>query len=442
MLSMARGGTYDHVEGGFFRYSTTRDWSVPHFEKMAEDHAGLLRVLSSWCFTRPPTSFAKRWFRRRTTCAAFYAIHKLDSSREVKTPTKPTTSCRSRNAASARRRMSTAPRTRIGPARSRARSASRRARSTTTPSSSKRCRRSIMLRSGSPARDGLLFHVLAPGDAPAVSGLLADQVAYARALLDAHEISGEARFLSRAQSLVDAVIANFESPEGGFYDRLRGDDDFGRLAVADRPIVDNGLFAEVLLRMAGLTAILAIAKARESVLGVLAARGAGAFRGDLRSRAAPVSLPGALGSHRRRAGRDGRLSRSGATPSDTLCGDPHALTRSRGAARDAGGAAGCIRMRYRSVRRSGSRCGRPARRLRCARCVSSFLPLLDVHADDEKPQSSEISPMLSSSSMEVPKTLPTAGATKSAKLLVRKAKPASATRTPKVRGKKRDLKMR
>ena len=46
MLAMSRGGMYDHVEGGFFRYSTARDWSVPHFEKMAEDHAGLLRVLS------------------------------------------------------------------------------------------------------------------------------------------------------------------------------------------------------------------------------------------------------------------------------------------------------------------------------------------------------------------------------------------------------------
>jgi uncharacterized protein YyaL (SSP411 family) len=43
---MAGGGTYDHVEGGFFRYSTTADWSVPHFEKMLEDHAGLLQVLS------------------------------------------------------------------------------------------------------------------------------------------------------------------------------------------------------------------------------------------------------------------------------------------------------------------------------------------------------------------------------------------------------------
>ncbi len=34
-------GLYDHLAGGFFRYSTTRDWSEPHFEKMAEDNARL-----------------------------------------------------------------------------------------------------------------------------------------------------------------------------------------------------------------------------------------------------------------------------------------------------------------------------------------------------------------------------------------------------------------
>jgi uncharacterized protein len=43
---MTRGGTYDQVEGGFFRYSTTQDWSVPHFEKMLEDHGGLVLALS------------------------------------------------------------------------------------------------------------------------------------------------------------------------------------------------------------------------------------------------------------------------------------------------------------------------------------------------------------------------------------------------------------
>ncbi|MGH2378237.1 MAG: thioredoxin domain-containing protein [Candidatus Limnocylindria bacterium] len=42
--AMAGGGMYDQVEGGFFRYSTTRQWQIPHFEKMLEDNAELLAV--------------------------------------------------------------------------------------------------------------------------------------------------------------------------------------------------------------------------------------------------------------------------------------------------------------------------------------------------------------------------------------------------------------
>lgn len=42
--AMARGGIFDHVEGGFARYSTDRFWIVPHFEKMLYDQSGLLRT--------------------------------------------------------------------------------------------------------------------------------------------------------------------------------------------------------------------------------------------------------------------------------------------------------------------------------------------------------------------------------------------------------------
>jgi uncharacterized protein YyaL (SSP411 family) len=41
---MARGGIYDHLGGGFHRYSTERTWTVPHFEKMLYDNAQLLEV--------------------------------------------------------------------------------------------------------------------------------------------------------------------------------------------------------------------------------------------------------------------------------------------------------------------------------------------------------------------------------------------------------------
>jgi uncharacterized protein YyaL (SSP411 family) len=41
---MARGGIYDHLGGGFARYSTDSEWLVPHFEKMLYDNAQLARA--------------------------------------------------------------------------------------------------------------------------------------------------------------------------------------------------------------------------------------------------------------------------------------------------------------------------------------------------------------------------------------------------------------
>jgi len=42
--AMASGGIYDHIGGGFARYSVDRQWLVPHFEKMLYDQAMLARV--------------------------------------------------------------------------------------------------------------------------------------------------------------------------------------------------------------------------------------------------------------------------------------------------------------------------------------------------------------------------------------------------------------
>ncbi len=43
---MAFGGIYDHVGGGFSRYSTDENWHVPHFEKMLYDNAQLVSLYS------------------------------------------------------------------------------------------------------------------------------------------------------------------------------------------------------------------------------------------------------------------------------------------------------------------------------------------------------------------------------------------------------------
>ena len=42
--AMANGGLYDHIGGGFARYSTDREWLAPHFEKMLYDNALLSRA--------------------------------------------------------------------------------------------------------------------------------------------------------------------------------------------------------------------------------------------------------------------------------------------------------------------------------------------------------------------------------------------------------------
>ncbi|HFA50048.1 MAG TPA: thioredoxin domain-containing protein [Bacteroidetes bacterium] len=44
---MAKGGIYDHLGGGFSRYSTDANWLVPHFEKMIYDNAQLVSLYSN-----------------------------------------------------------------------------------------------------------------------------------------------------------------------------------------------------------------------------------------------------------------------------------------------------------------------------------------------------------------------------------------------------------
>ena len=47
LFCMANGGIYDHIGGGFARYSTDASWKVPHFEKMLYDNAQLISLYSN-----------------------------------------------------------------------------------------------------------------------------------------------------------------------------------------------------------------------------------------------------------------------------------------------------------------------------------------------------------------------------------------------------------
>ncbi len=87
---MNEGGIYDHLGGGFSRYSVDEKWLVPHFEKMLYDNAQLLELLAlAWQRSGAPL-FARRaretveWLRREMTTeeGAFAASLDADSEGE------------------------------------------------------------------------------------------------------------------------------------------------------------------------------------------------------------------------------------------------------------------------------------------------------------------------------------------------------------------------
>ncbi|MCK5621049.1 MAG: thioredoxin domain-containing protein, partial [Alphaproteobacteria bacterium] len=71
--NICQGGIYDHLGGGFARYSVDERWLAPHFEKMLYDNAQLLELLTAvWLETRDPL-YARRieetvgWLLREMT---------------------------------------------------------------------------------------------------------------------------------------------------------------------------------------------------------------------------------------------------------------------------------------------------------------------------------------------------------------------------------------
>ena len=72
LIQMYRGGIFDHIGGGFSRYSTDERWLIPHFEKMLYDNALLvLAYTEAWQMTGRPLY---RTIARRTLD---YALREL-----------------------------------------------------------------------------------------------------------------------------------------------------------------------------------------------------------------------------------------------------------------------------------------------------------------------------------------------------------------------------
>jgi uncharacterized protein YyaL (SSP411 family) len=79
LRNIAQGGIYDHIGGGFARYSVDDRWLVPHFEKMLYDNAQLIELMTpAWLATGDPLFHARveetvAWLQREMQAGIAFA---------------------------------------------------------------------------------------------------------------------------------------------------------------------------------------------------------------------------------------------------------------------------------------------------------------------------------------------------------------------------------
>lgn len=87
-MDLALGGIYDHVGGGFHRYTVDPTWTVPHFEKMLYDNGQIMEYLADlWSLGIEEPAFERAiagtvgWLKREMTAPEgyFYAAQDADS---------------------------------------------------------------------------------------------------------------------------------------------------------------------------------------------------------------------------------------------------------------------------------------------------------------------------------------------------------------------------
>ena len=309
LTAMASGGLYDDVAGGFFRYATRRDWSVPHYEKMLEDNARL-----AWLYLEASLHAADHdlgdpgLYRRAGEGAVDYLLdtlwrddapafggsqdadetyYLLDAAgrADLPAPFVDPTVYVDWNALAARALL---------------RGASVLGR----PELADRALRLLELPLGETARHGdAMAHFVHPDGAVGDGApLLGDQVAVAAALLDAYEVTGDRRWLRRAReprALGARALLRARRPPAWTGVAVPGES-AGLLAQPVPAIDENAAAAEVLLRLEAYTGE---ARLREQALEILAGwatvlRAVRRRGGRLRPGAAALS--GAAGPDRRR----------------------------------------------------------------------------------------------------------------------------------------------
>ena len=250
--AMAASGMHDKIEGGFFRYATTREWEIPHYEKMLEDNAELLAVYAEAHRTFPEAGYDRvvrdvvRWMDTvlwRDDVKAFAGsqdadevYYELDGVGRAKhgAPYVDATFYTSWNALAISAYLAAADVLNDPRLRERGLEVLRTIASTMWD-----------------PEEGLAH--FDHGEGPKVRDLLGDLAAVLTAQLDAYETGDHPIGIVGAQRVATQMRERLEDAEqGGFFDAPERAEP-GRVALRERPIEDNAMAAEALMRLAALT---------------------------------------------------------------------------------------------------------------------------------------------------------------------------------------------
>ncbi len=252
---MTDRGMYDNVAGGFFRYSTDRAWQTPHFEKMSESNAGLLRV----CLTAATVFNTPKYAGVARDVSRYVLETFADPNGGIRGSQDANEEYYRRDAAG--RAAMDAPYVdlRIYTSWSAQMVASLLLASVTLADDPRRDEYRVTalatidrLLAESQDVDGGLFHMIAPDGTRGEKGLLPDQVWMAHAALDAYAHTGDARYREEARRIAAWMLRTLLA-QTAFRDRPMDATAQGLLSEPVYNLPDNGAAADLLLRLAWLT---------------------------------------------------------------------------------------------------------------------------------------------------------------------------------------------
>lgn len=245
--AMANRGLYDHEQGGFFHYSTNDPWTMPRFEKMGEDNAGLIRLYldASEVMENPAhlkkAQHAIEWVKRTLLDPArgvFYGSQAADDDYYAAGPKE-----RARKPPPA-----VDPTIFIPVSASLAGAFLRAAQVTGDSSLAETALRGLDWVLRECVRDGEVAHY--HDGQPRVFVLARDPILLGSALLDAWEHSGDPRYRDAAEAMTEDVLRRFWSePEKGIVDRAVDAIDHGDLCRQRKNIAENAVAAENFARL-------------------------------------------------------------------------------------------------------------------------------------------------------------------------------------------------